>query len=386
MKEEKTTVKDRVEEEKQRYEAAGFSLSYNDVQHLLNERSDYLLWKDFKEKFPEGNYQGYIQNYLMDKNYQVPGWSTKNEKEIKPFLIKHNVKANDINGFIKEFEENQAGRIHKRADQVALHHTILSWSGLDRKHVTDDMLTAVAGEYIKLRGENNKYVVNKHIDKEHIHLHIIMSGTQLNGLASRVSKQEFQQIKVQLQDYQRLHYQNLTNSLPEHGKAERQRQRGEYEKLKRDERRSILNSLLSCIEVIEPKSSEHLFGELEAKGFSTYTRSGVVTGFECDGYKFRFSRLPIDLEKLKALDAKNARIENDLSELQAIRGTSDRVQALDRLECIETSQSENEADFDREIADDEPSRTGPEDEDDKSNNESTEENDDTDNNNENDEP
>ena len=322
MKDEKTAVADPVELERQKYEAAGLRLTYQDAQHLSSESSDYLLLKDFKEKYPDHNYSAYIQNYLMNPEYTVPGWEKKETSIDQPFVLKHNVRSNTISGFIKEFQAVEDRRTFKRSNTVAVHHTIVSWNSLDRKHVTEAMLKDISQEYIRLRGENNLYVCTLHTDRNHLHLHIAMSGTQLNGKASRVSRKEFQDIKIKLQEYQKTNYPNLIHSLPEHGKKERQGIREENIKIQRNDRTTVSNHLLSCLETIQPKSSEHFFSTLKEHGYSPYYRSGKLTGLTGNGYKFRFSRLPVDLTRLEALDKEHLRIQNTLREIAAIRGQS----------------------------------------------------------------
>lgn len=136
-----------------------------------------------------------------------------------PFIIRHNVRSTDVRGFTKEFTENAARRVHARRDQTLIHHTILSWSNKDREKITPEMIRRMASQYIRLRGENNLYVGAIHTDRDHIHLHLAMSGNQINGLSSRISQRQFFDLKCSLDAFQRELYPELDNSLPEHGKG-----------------------------------------------------------------------------------------------------------------------------------------------------------------------
>lgn len=349
LKDEKTAVTDPVELEKQKHEAAGFQLTHQDAQNLISEHSDYLLMKDFKEKYPDYDYTAYIQNYLMNPEYAVPGWEKKEANLEQPFVLKHNVRSDNIFGFIKEFQAVENRRTFKSSRTVAVHHTIVSWNGLDRKHVNEAMLKDISQEYIKLRGENNLYVCTLHTDRNHLHLHIAMSGTQLDGKAARVSRKEFHDIKIKLQEYQKAHYPKLIHSLPDHGKKQRQEVQEKNIKIQRNDRSTVKNHLLSCLETIEPKSSKYFFSTLKEHGYSTYYRNGKLTGLVGNGIKYRLSKLPVDLTKLETLDKEQARVQNQLSELNAIRGgasnmhmqnqdkQSDDISHLQDLESIRDS-------------------------------------------------
>lgn len=299
----------------------GIQFTEKDIKYLEAEVAEAKLMADFKENSPNNDYQYYIQNNLLRERPTVVAEQSKDNTYERPFVIKHNIRTNSISGYIKEFESNENQRLFKRSDQVSIHHTILSWSSRDKANVSDAMLKDIAQEYIRLRGKNNLYVGTVHKDREHIHLHIAMSGTQPNGRSSRISKQQFQEVKIQLQEYQKLKYPSLSNSLPEHGKGNRQKlTKDELKTVKRNERNPVKNNLLKCLETIQPTSTEHFLNELQTKGFSPYYRAGRLSGVQHEhGLKFRFSRLPVDLDKLKELDAQRAKEKAELLTMQEIR-------------------------------------------------------------------
>ncbi len=121
--------------------------------------------------------------------------------------------------FIKAFKENESGRVYKRSDATAINHVILSRSGSDRQYVTESMMKDIAKKFIEIRGENNLYAGTAHYDRDHTHLHLVVCGSQLNGKSSRISQDEFENLKVTLDAYQREKYPELSNSLPEHGRG-----------------------------------------------------------------------------------------------------------------------------------------------------------------------
>ncbi len=328
----------------------GIQFTAKDIRYLEAEVAEAKLMADFKEKSPDNDYQYYIQNYLLKDRPGIVAEQPKEYQSDQPFVIKHNIRSNSISGYIKEFERNESHRLYRRSDQVSIHHTILSWSNLDKGNVSDAMLKDMAQEYIRLRGENNLYVGTVHKDREHIHLHIAMSGTQLNGRSSRVSKQEFQGIKIQLQEYQKLKYPELANSLPEHGKSNRQKlTRDDLKTVKRNERHTIKNDLLWCLETISPTSTEHLLSELQSKGYSPYYRAGRLTGVQHEqGIKFRFSRLPVDMDKLKELDTQRVKENEELSTIRDIRMSKQKGMTKSRIQPRQQVKPDRE-DEDREL-------------------------------------
>jgi hypothetical protein len=171
-----------------------------------------MIIKNLTRKQGTGQLLRYVFRYVFNPNKQPI--SAKN-----PFIIRHNIRKNSIEGYIAEFENNFANRRRKAKNQVRLHHTILSWHKADSQFITDRKLKALVREYIRLRGETNLYVGTKHEDRSHCHIHLVMSSHQLNGQSSRISKNEFENLKLQLDSYQREHFPELTHSLPQHGKS-----------------------------------------------------------------------------------------------------------------------------------------------------------------------
>lgn len=169
-----------------------------------------MIVKNLSRKSGSGQLINYIFRYILNDEKQPVE---------SPFIIRHNVRSHDIQGYIREFKENAGHRTHTRKNQVAIHHTILSWSNKDRDHLTPEKINKMARQYMSLRGLNNLYVGTIHTDRDHIHLHLAMSATELSGKTSRISKSEFANLKLSLDTYQRELFPELEHSLPDHGKA-----------------------------------------------------------------------------------------------------------------------------------------------------------------------
>lgn len=168
-----------------------------------------MIIKNLTRKSGTGQLLSYLFRYI----------TAEQKTTVKPFIVRHNIRSNSIAGYVKEFEQNEKNRIVKRKDQTCINHTIISWSKKDAKKLNDNMLRDLAKVYIRFRGELNLYVITKHVDKEHTHLHCCVSATEIGtGKSSRISKMEFEDLKKSLDTYQKEHYPELANSLPYHGK------------------------------------------------------------------------------------------------------------------------------------------------------------------------
>src|SRR5690242_501779 len=145
-----------------------------------------MILKSLSRKSNGSQLMKYIFRYINDDQKRA-GLS---EKEISKshnhhFFIRHNIRSrSSIKNLIKEFKENESYRLVRRKDSVKIFHTILSFAGKDRAHVNDKLLKDISKKFIEERGLSNLYVGAKHQDKDHVHLHIAVSGTQLNGRSS----------------------------------------------------------------------------------------------------------------------------------------------------------------------------------------------------------
>jgi hypothetical protein len=269
-----------------------------------------------------GQLVGYVMRYVFKEQEDTLQEKIQPKEQGTSFVIRHNLRSRTVlKSFVKEFQENEKYRLVKRRNSVKLFHTILSISNKDKSHVSDAMLKDLAKKFIELRGSNNLYLGTKHEEGvDHIHMHIIVSGTQLNGRSSRVSKQKFHSIKLALQKYQREKYPELINSLPEHGKEKRMAKENLIEHIKAN-RQTDKQALLEGLEKIyaNATSKEHFLEQLKTTGHNVYLRNGRVQGITFNEKKFRFGRLGFDESKLQALDQPQPLQENSLQLLQQLR-------------------------------------------------------------------
>ena len=238
----------------------------------------------------------------------------------KPLIIKHNVRGTDLKAWVKEFDKNETYRLRKRSDNVKMFHTILSFSNKDHKHISEKILRDIAKYYISIRGKDNMYIGTAHYDKDHIHLHIAMSGTKyITGESNRITRLGFQEIKLAMDTYQKEKYPELIHSLPNHSKT---KQNPELLKNTRaPEKEKLLTTLNSLY--TKSKSLDDFINKISKKGYEAYYRAGKLTGLKTEqGLKFRFNRLGFTPEKLSEIDIKNTKEQAELDEIQKLRNRS----------------------------------------------------------------
>lgn len=319
-----------------------------DIDYLLREKMDWTLTRDLLQKVHSADNVKYVEEYLMN---------TAKGNENAPFIMTHNIRPyKDINDIIRQFEQNEAGRISRNKNSPTVHHTIISFSSIaDSEKVTDDMLRAMAQEYISLRGQDLLFAISLHQDTAHKHLHICQSASTTDGRTSRISKAEFAEIKDRLQEFQKRMYPFLEHSLPDHGKKKRAIEKGEWDKIKSDERCNVKTRLLETISSIRPKGTKELLEQLEAEGYFPYYRASKLTGVLHveSNLKFRFNRLGLDIEGLQKIEERTIKEETLLAQIAGIRNGERNRELEDRFGSIERESKDEEKDKDvlKDIAD-----------------------------------
>lgn len=266
-----------------------------------------------------GQLINYVARYVLDEKKQL--------KSDNIFLIKHNLYGQTLAEFVRQFEANEANRIHKRSDQISLQHAILSWHRDDSNLITDGMLNDMAEEFIRLRGKNNLYLFSKHEDKSHIHLHGIVSATQLNGYSSRMSRQNFAYLKTALQEYQKERYPELSHSLPRHGLAKEigisEIKPEEFTRVGKTTQKETLRQIWHTA-IRTAQSHEDLLQQFKDLGHLPYYKGDKLQGIAFDGKtKYRLTNLGMPTEKLIEIAKNEVTEAMALAELQSIRSRSE---------------------------------------------------------------
>lgn len=342
----------------ERWHVSNIHFSKADMHHLLAERSDAYIRELYEKHGKDGDIQKFISEHLMSKPFAVTDRS-------KPIILTHNLRNRSIEGYIKEFERNEKNRMNSRKNSVKAYHTILSFGAKDKQHITEAMLKDITKQYISIRGPTSIFLGAVHQDKEHVHIHLIQSGTQLHtGLSNRISREEFKELKRTLQEYQKDKYPELFHSLVEHQQSRTSKSRTRSGTKNISNERSISHKELS--EVIQvaltnSASKSEFMTYIQSKGHEVYLRDGRVQGIKYNGdEKFRLSRFGISEKDLDNLE-RSAHEKKDLKDIKDIRNSQkersritdkdkksaaishSRLEALEQLKNDEASASQRQA-------------------------------------------
>lgn len=251
-------------------------------------------------------------------------------------VFTHNFRGANAKEWIQEFKTNESFRRHPRADQVFLRHSIISLSpDEDPQHATREVMEDLARKYIQLRGEEGMYIVGIHEEKSHLHAHIAESGLKLyTGIAHRMTKDDMHRIKVELQEYQKDKYPELSFSIADHGKGAEYLRDAEWHLKKRNERALTKETIRENVALAYAQSKtqkEFLEYLRDECGLHHYERNGRMQGLvDGEGTKFRFSNLGVDIATLPVHVIEKSEEERILEEIQSIRHEREQKYELER--------------------------------------------------------
>jgi hypothetical protein len=137
----------------------------------------------------------------------------------KTMLIKHNLRGAGIDEWCREYTENEAYRIHRKKNTNAVYHEIIAFHEWDRHQITLATLEKVTREYIRQRNPHALVIATAHMDQPHIHVHLAISGVEYRtGQSLRVSKEVFNDMKLQMEKYQEREFPEIVHSIVDFGK------------------------------------------------------------------------------------------------------------------------------------------------------------------------
>jgi len=122
---------------------------------------------------------------------------------------------------IQAFEQNETYRLTKRKNSVRVYMEILSFHKDNTKDLSNERLQKIARKYISLRSNLSVALATVHRkEKDHVHLHILLSGTEYKtGSSVRISRDDFKnKVKIPAENYVRKHFPELQKSAIDHNK------------------------------------------------------------------------------------------------------------------------------------------------------------------------
>jgi len=244
------------------------------------------------------------------------------------FTYVHNIILDDpenTKGIVKAFMENDAHR-RRRSNGVGQYHEMMSFHPEDSAYLKEnpEVLEDFARIYLELRAPNALAVARPHFDKDHVHIHFMVSANEIGSKKStRMSKAELAHLKKELGRLQE-HYPELRNSY-NHNRplrspslsAATQSDAG-VQMQKRGARPTLKEKLAGKVKnyLKEAGDIPTFKGPLEKDGLELYYRRGRPQGILHEGKKYRFVTLlgkgSPEVEKLSKLHEREKSRENGL--------------------------------------------------------------------------
>lgn len=237
----------------------------------------------------------------------------------EPYL--HNFRGHTEKEWVRELCINEAFRKQQRKGQVYFYHTILSFNELDSDKITKDMLQDITKKFIELRGKDAMYIAAQHRDREHTHIHLLVSGLSYRtGKAFRMTKGEMRELKISLQCYQQEKY-GLEHSLPNHGAGREYLSQKEYGAKSKNSTRYLKAELKQKVDTIllQSNSLQDFISRLQENSLYHYERGNKVYGITVNEKNYRFSSLGVDIEMIKTMKQDLSEEETALGEIGKIR-------------------------------------------------------------------
>jgi len=241
------------------------------------------------------------------------------------FSFTRNAYSNSINKkeLIKEFLENYSYLKNSRG-RVSLYHELLS---LETNNLSfekqKEILLDLANKYLEIRANNHLSLGVMHKDKEHIHIHLMISSNELNGdKRVRLSKKEFSNIQKTLEDYKNERYKELSQTkLYQNTKETSFEKRKEQEIKHKRNTKTIKDQIKIDLQKSFSNASSKIYlnNHLKNLGFKIYNR-GQNIGVIYENKKYRLKTLGLEkeyektlikLEKIKDRELRRAKVKED---------------------------------------------------------------------------
>ena len=304
----------------------GIQYTATDLKHLESERFDALFLKEYYA------FKGSMEEFISTIASNAQSERTKG---IQSQLFTHNLLGKTLKEYAEEFKENEKNRQVKRSNSNVALHTIVSFSPADTGKLTNEMLSDFVEKYISLRSKEAIYLGGLHSREEHLHVHLIQSCIDYGtGLSNRISRGEFQNIKIALQEYQKNKYEEL-ESLPVHEKSGRGNTLiKEGSKNPKNFDRSESGKLQEVVrtQYAQAASLDDFLKRVTDLGHVVYYRNGRLQGIKANGKtKHRLSKLLTEQER-NELDTRKETLEQSVKELQQLRnGSRARARTYEKI-------------------------------------------------------
>lgn len=243
------------------------------------------------------------------------------------FSFTRNTYSNSKNKeeLIREFMHNSRFLKNARGKNY-LYHELLSLEennlSLERQK---EILLDLTNKYLEIRADNHLSFGIIHEDKNHIHLHLMISSNEIEGNKRiRLSKKEFAYIQKEIESYKNLKYKELgkTRHYEKTKDLSKDKQSEQEIKTKRNTK-TLKDKIKENLERILKKATSQTFLDnyLKNNGFEVYKR-GQTLGVIYETKKYRLKTLGLDnlytsktkeFEKIKQREVRRDKQKQDKS-------------------------------------------------------------------------
>ena len=214
------------------------------------------------------------------------------------------VLENRVENMFTQFEQNNEKRLIKRKNANRIYHEIISFNKLDSDKLNSKNLNKLARYYAKIRSKNSLVVSALHSDKEHLHVHNVISAVEFEtGKAVRLSRSDFKNVKLNLEAWQEKNL-GLIHSRVNHNKKKEQPLLKDVEfqiNLRGQRSKKQLLQLQLAESFSSAKSSQDFYQRIEKKGLQLYERGGHIIGILDNQKKYRLKTLGFSKERIASL-------------------------------------------------------------------------------------
>ena len=254
--------------------------------------------------------------------------------EDETFRLLHNLRpSRNLFGIARQFWAQDAFR-KERVNGITIYHEILAFGvGED---VPLDVLEDLTRKYLELRAPNALAYAEPHFDKQHIHVHVAISGTEFESAKTlRLDNKEFMRVRRELERYQQQHYPELEKSIVYLNERKRKRRREDIEQER-----------IAELEAIQKATAER---ELEPTPDMPEPEAEAAAALELEAEQAEVEAAQAEAEALQQeaeLDAAHAEAEAlqqeaEDAEIQAAEQEAARIAELEQIQ-EEARQREQE--------------------------------------------
>ena len=164
--------------------------------------------------------------------------------------------------------------------EKAVYHSSLSLP--KNEHLDDDTWNAICDDYIKgMEFTGSQYVVYRHSDKDHDHVHIVASRIRITDGTTVNDSWDYVRSEKLIRELEKKY--ELTPTIPSNQKYQRGQTSGERRLIERTGEESVRKKLQQIIDEVsgEPITMPSLINQLKDRGIDarvSFTRTGKIRG------------------------------------------------------------------------------------------------------------